>query len=217
MNDFTLTKVEKIFFNFFTILFHPLLMPSYTIASILLLYSHYIFFNPLAVKMLLTVFFLMTAVIPLIVMAFMYYFHLISSFYLPLKEERIIISATITVFYFFTFYLLRGTFIPSYIFIFIIAMPMISFALLLMQFLIPKISIHTYAIGSLLGVLVFYRFITIMVSPAYILLSAIFASGIIISARLLLKAHDTREVFSGFLTGMIISFFCMYISNGYII
>jgi membrane-associated phospholipid phosphatase len=217
MIEIPLSRFEKYIFTFFTFLFHPIIIPTYTLAIILQLYSQYIIFNHRAVWMLLTVFFVMTTFIPILVVAFMYYLKVISSFYLPKKEERISVSICMTIFYFIAAYLIHGIQIPPYIFIFIMSLPMISLALTLIQLFFSKISLHTFAIGSMLGILLFYRFVSIIIPQAYILFGVIILTGIVVSARLLLKAHNPVEVGTGLFFGMIISYLCIFISNGFLL
>ncbi|WP_157961137.1 hypothetical protein [Lutibacter citreus] len=68
-----------------------------------------------------------------------------------------------------------------------------------------KISLHTAAIGGLIGFLVYFSF-EYKINILGFLIGFFILSGIIASARLRLKAHNINEVFLGFVTGLLTQF-----------
>ncbi len=86
---------------------------------------------------------------------------------------------------------------------------LISYALLYFK---QKISLHTAAVGGLIGFLIYYSFyyqINLVVLLAFFFI----LSGIIASARLRLKAHTISEVFLGFFAGLITQFLLFFITT----
>jgi len=92
------------------------------------------------------------------------------------------------------------------IFMSIIILPLSSFIFSVLLFFYPKISMHSYAIGSILGVLLFYRYFFLLIPDIYILTFLILASGLIITSRIALKAHLFQDTLIGYLLGMSSSF-----------
>ena len=77
-----------------------------------------------------------------------------------------------------------------------------------------KISLHTAAVGGLIGFLIYYSYYY-QINLIIILAIFFILSGFIASSRLRLKAHSAREVFLGFFVGLInqfILFFIYYIT-----
>lgn len=72
-----------------------------------------------------------------------------------------------------------------------------------------KISLHGIGAGTLFGfLLIFYAGMEVF--PILIFLGAILISGLILSARLVLKAHNLNQVLSGFLIGFLTQFLTIY-------
>ena len=77
-----------------------------------------------------------------------------------------------------------------------------------------KISIHTLALGGLIGMLMAINQNT-SIPNITVMLSALFVlSGVVASARLKLNAHSPVQVYSGFVLGVFVSFasYTLYIS-----
>ena len=63
-----------------------------------------------------------------------------------------------------------------------------------------KISLHAIGVGSLVALL----FVLVRISTydmRLLLLAAVLVAGIVGTARLILQAHDIREIYSGYLVG----------------
>ncbi|NSW44597.1 MAG: hypothetical protein HPY79_02050 [Bacteroidales bacterium] len=213
MSDFKVTSLEKSIFNFVSIIFHPIFIPTILIYLTFSLFSSYFIFNPNYVLALTTLFFLLTVIIPLVVLILFYYFKFIQSFYLQSKEERILVSLTMNIFYVFATYSIRNIYIHPNIYLAFLTVPIVSTLFSVTIFLYPKVSMHTFGLGSLIGVLLFYRYKYILISNFEIVIFLFMVSGLIMTARLILKAHDYRDVIWGFIIGICESFFsilCVY-------
>jgi len=190
--------------------FHPVLMPSY--ALLFLLFFQYSFFSlsiPLNVKWLILVMvFITTVIFPLLAIFIMLRKGMINSIKMESRQERIYPFITTAIFYYLTYYLLSRIQI-SYIFhILILGSTLLIITALFINFF-WKISIHMLAIGGFLGTFLSLSVLTILNTPQFILL-LIFISGLIGFSRLKLNAHNPAQVYTGFLTGVLIMFFLVY-------
>lgn len=206
MNDLSINKVEKYFFTFISYLCHPILIPTLGLYLVFQLFSKYYIFNPKYLTGVEIVYFIMSAVIPLIILTLFYYFKFIQSFYLKTKEERLLVAITMTIFYFFTYSFTRQIYFHPNIFIYILSIPITSFLFSIIIAFKPTISMHTFVWGSLWGILLFYRFVIMLIPNPLILVLLLFLSGLTITARLILGAHNYKEVLIGFFSGLVIGF-----------
>lgn len=206
MQEVRFSRYEIFFFSLISIIFHPVFIPFYLIISVFHLFSKLFIFNSSYLIAIFTAFFILTAIIPIIILSLFYYFKFIHSFYLKSKEERLLVSFSMTVFYFLTYYFMRNVYIHQQLFISIIILPVSSLIFSLIIIFYPKISMHAYGIGSLLGVMFFYTLMYYLTPNIYLVSALLFVSGLVITARIALKAHSFLDVFIGYLSGMAISF-----------
>jgi len=206
MNDLSINKVEKYFFTFISYICHPVLIPTFGLYLVFQLFSKYFIFNPKYLTGVVTVYFIMSAVIPLIILTLFYYFKFIRSFYLKTREERLLVATTMTIFYFFTYYFTRQIYFHPNIFIYIISIPITSLIFSIIIAFKPTISMHTFVWGSLWGIILFYRFFVMLIPTPFMLVLLIFLSGLTITARLILSAHNYKEVLIGFFSGLVFGF-----------
>ncbi len=206
MQEVRFSRYENLFFSLVSILFHPIFIPTYLLIIVFNLFSGIFIFNSSYLIAITTAFFILTAIIPIIILSLFYYFKFIHSFYLKTKEERLLVSFSMTVFYFFTYFFMLKINVQPLIFMSIIILPLSSFIFSVLLFFYPKISMHSYAIGSILGVLLFYRYFFLLIPDIYILTFLILASGLIITSRIALKAHLFQDTLIGYLLGMSSSF-----------
>jgi len=72
-----------------------------------------------------------------------------------------------------------------------------------------KISAHAIGVGGLIGALIFSSII-LETNLILFVVFAFLASGLVISARLVLKSHTPIQVYAGFLLGVLCQFFAIY-------
>ncbi|PKR81474.1 hypothetical protein CW751_05325 [Brumimicrobium salinarum] len=136
----------------------------------------------------------------------------ITSLQLESKEERLTPIAIMT-FYFCVLYLFllfqaESALIPAII----KAMALGGALASLLSYFITKkikISLHAIAMGSLFGFVYMFA-VPLSESPIFTLSALVLASGIVLSARLILKAHTLKEVSWGYLLGFASQVFCIY-------
>jgi hypothetical protein len=188
-----------------TLVFHPLFIPFYTF---LILFSANSFFSvmiPVKAKYLLTgLVFLTTVLFPLLAVFLLYRVKLIKSFYLRSREERIYPLLAAAVFYYITYYLLKGfaiSFIFSY---YMLGSTFLTICALIISFY-SKISLHMIGIGGLTGLLMGLS-INLGIDLTWYLIPAILLAGMLGFARIKENSHKPLEIYSGFLVGAVAMF-----------
>lgn len=194
----------------FSILFHPLLIP--TIGIFILFNSGSVLeYLPLqAKKIILLVVGVSTFILPLTFVPFFIFQRIIKNIQMENNKERIIPFFVTSVLYFFCFYLLNRIGTPQTISIFILAASITVAILFLISFR-WKISAHMMGIGGLTGALIAVSF-RLNVNLDYFVISAVLASGLIGFSRLKLATHSPQQIYIGWLIGVctsliVVSFF----------
>ena len=198
----------RIFFKIVSIIFHPLLLPTY--GTVLFLWA-----NPsvqpqqpiekgemLAPKFLLISVFVNTFFMPFVAIVMMKFLGFIKTFEMKDKMERIIpLIATMT-FYMWAFMVVRGNFpyVPKIFKVFILG-TVISVVLSFIINLGFKLSIHMVGVSGLLAAIMLMM-ISSEKSLFLVLIGVVILSGLVATARLYLKAHTIKELYFGFLVGL---------------
>jgi hypothetical protein len=183
--------------------FHPLLMPSYIL---LVLVNRDSFFSstiPFYYKTALSGVVVLTTVIsPLFLTWMLYRLRIISSLYLDYKEDRIYPILAISVFYYLTYYLLRGVHVSAIFSYYMLGATLLAILSLVVNFY-RKISLHTIAAGSFTGLFLGLSF-NFGINFNIEILAGILLAGIIGYARLKSNSHQPSEIYSGFAMGVIV-------------
>ncbi|TSA26638.1 MAG: hypothetical protein D4R67_07435 [Bacteroidetes bacterium] len=184
-------------------LFHPLLIPTYLLGILFWLDSTYSVLLPLQMKLLVAGTVLVTTFIfPLFILFLLFRMKIITSFYLPRREERIFPLIILAIFYYLTFYLMKDIYLPRYFQLFILGATLLTIITMLIT-LGYRISMHMTAWGGVAGLFLGMS----LVSGGYsllMLIAAILLAGLTGSARLKLKAHQPGEIYSGWLMGALV-------------
>ncbi len=189
--------------RFLSFLFHPLLIPTYLLVILLGIDTTYSVLLPLKMKLLVVGTILVTTFIfPLIVIFIMFRMKIVSSLYLPLREERIFPLITVAIFYYLTFYLIRNVYLPQNFQLFILGATLLTVVTLAVT-LFFRISMHMIALGSITGLFIGMA-ITSDGYALFLVFGTILISGLTGSARLKLNAHQPVEIYSGWLMGAIV-------------
>jgi len=183
-------------------LFHPLLIPSYTL---LLLLNIDLFVStavPVTYKMMLAgIVLLTTCLIPLVLTWFLYRLRLISSFLLAGREERIYPILSISVFYYVTYYLLKGIHISAIFSYYMLGATLLAILALVVNFY-RKISLHMIGAGSFTGLFLGLS-LNFDLNFNLEVMAGIMMAGIIGYARLKSNSHEPAEIYSGFAMGAV--------------
>lgn len=191
------------FSKFISYFFHPINFPIIGSVLYFLLIPEYIF-KPQE-YLILTVILIVTYVFPLLLLILLKRFKMIDSFHMVSIEERkfpILLFISISIFL--GNWLYQSTIVDILsLFYFGYGLSLICLYVLLNYKL--KISLHTAAIGGLIGFLIYFSYYYKI--NLIILLSVLFLiSGFIATSRLRLQAHNSREVFLGFIIGLLSQF-----------
>lgn len=181
-------------------LFHPLMIPIYMLVILLGSDPTFSVLLPLKMKLLVTGTILVTTIIfPLLAVFMMFRMKIVTSFYLPSREERLFPLVTTAIFYYLTFYLIKDVYLPGYFQLFILGATLIVVITLLVT-LFVRISMHITSLGAVSGL-----FLSMTLSlggfSLFWLIGSILISGLMGSARLRLNTHQPAEVYSGWLMG----------------
>ncbi|MCK4407712.1 MAG: hypothetical protein KAV44_08555 [Bacteroidales bacterium] len=189
-------KVSKIL----SVVFHPLLIPTYTL---LIIFNLNVFFSmiipQLAKWQILGMVFLITFLFPLFMMILFQRIGIIKSLYMKTKEERTLPYLMTIIFYYLASYLLKQLQISPIFYYFILGATFLIIITLIINFF-WKISIHMIGIGGMLGTLIGLSFLW-MIDIPFLIILLILCSGITGFARLKLNAHNPVQVYTGFVIG----------------
>lgn len=183
-----------------SVLFHPMLLPSYALMLIILVYPH--FLANLAredVARLLGTITTNTLIFPALVIFLMKRLDFIKSYDMHDRKERIIPFIAISIFYFWTFMVVKSLGIGGFINDIMLGASLSVFAAFFFNLFI-KLSIHTLAFGNFIVLITALTFMS-SYNLEWPLALVILLAGIVGTARLVLKAHDSTEVYLGFAVG----------------
>lgn len=189
--------------NLVSVLFHPLIIPTYAFIVILVTYPYSFYQLNFKEKVFTAiVVFLNTFFLPLFAIALMKMLGFIKSFRMQTKEERVIPYIAIAVFYFSVFYYLNKFGELDPIFSILMLGATISVFLTFFFNLFYKISAHAVAAGNAICMIFFLALLS-SYSLEIPLMITILLAGMIGTSRLYLKSHYAADVFSGYLVGFI--------------
>lgn len=200
--------------NFFSYVFHPLLMVTYACLFILfgIDYSMFYIFTPLKLKLVIIVLvFVFTFLIPLLNLLILYKLNYITSFKIQERRERTLPLLATALCYVSLFYLLFDFAIWPSIKLFILGGALsISITAIINYWW--QISAHMIGIGGFLGIII--ALCVYMQLPILLPISGVvLASGFVGFSRLHLNAHSAAQVYVGFTIGLTLQFLLFYIAH----
>jgi membrane-associated phospholipid phosphatase len=185
-----------------SILFHPLLLPSYAFAMIY--FTNPLLFSAYDPKQLIQIFLTViinTLIFPVIAILLVWQLKFVKSLSMPDAKDRLVPYLTTGVFYIWGYVVFRKSGMPQILDIIILGAAITLFAVFMFN-LFRKVSAHAGAMGAFFMVTVFASVLTAY-NFNYLPIAVVLLAGIVGSCRLLLGAHDSYEVFAGYLIGMI--------------
>jgi hypothetical protein len=188
------------FAKFISYFFHPINFSIIGAMLYFLFIPKYIY-KPLE-HTILIVLFLGTYLFPILLLFLMRRFGLIHGYHMATIEERKFPTLLFISISLFMGYWLYKTTVVNLLALFYFGYGVCLIASYILLYLNQKISLHTAAIGGLIGFLIYYSYqFEINLIVLFIILFVL--SGIIASARLKLNAHILSEVFWGFFLGIL--------------
>lgn len=206
-----MTKPSKIVAWIFSVIAHPLLILTYGLILIIAFNPYLFGASSVGEEIpLILICFAYTFLLPLVSIIFMKLIGLVTSLSLPTKEERIGPMIICIVFYtWFTINIYRNSNIPLLLGIFAFG-SVISLSLAFFVNIFSKISLHAVGWGGLMGLIVvmiwYFGYQTLSffdweIHIRLILVILILIGGIISTSRLILGAHQLKDIYGGFLVG----------------
>ena len=192
-----------------SVLFHPLLVPTYALLLFINLNTHFVLAMPMQVRYLMTLLvFLTTFMLPALILLILRKFDVVKSMEMPERQERALPLIIVSAFFYLTYYLLKQMEQNSIITLFMIGATMLILLCLIINYF-TKISLHATSWGGFLGVLMGYS-LNARVDVMLWLYAIILITGMVATARLILKAHTPAQVYGGFLLGSISQLILFY-------
>lgn len=181
---------------------HPLLVPTYALILLLNLNTHSILAIPEDFWYMIVVFvFLLTLVIPTIIIFILLKTRVINSLQMTSQRERVLPLLMTAIIYYITYHLLKQSGLNGLITLFMVGSTLIVLLTLLINY-ITKISLHMTSWGGLLGTLLGFS-IRFQYELNLAIFSMILLVGVVATARLKLNAHTPVQVYLGFVLGII--------------
>lgn len=189
-------------------LFHPVFYPTLGI---------YLFFhsgtyldnmNDDAKNFLYTIIAFSTCILPLLSLPVFVYRRVIRNIEMDSRSERVVPLAFVLVFYFIGYYMLSKLTLPVVLTGYIASVTGLA-AITLLITIWWKISFHLVGTGGLTGSIFALSF-RLDAGIQHYLIGIILLTGIVATARLLLKAHSPWQIIAGFITGFTVSFVWIY-------
>lgn len=201
------------FANVVSIVFHPLLLATYLFIAFVLIDPLVILppgYNKVAQWLIVLVVWITTFVIPALSIVMLKFTGNVRSLRLENRRERIVPFFYICLFYGFTAYYFSRQMMVSNVSeaIFILTAVMIFVGAIITFFW--KISVHSLGMGGATGFLLILAVLNPDGLIYYLLLIAIITSGLVMTARLQLDAHTPRQVYFGYLLGLVISLLLVF-------
>lgn len=204
--------IKKIFGYFFSILFVPLLLPTYATLYIILA-NPYSYSDPYQNYLLVLRVFLNTFFFPVLTIILMAALKFIKSVSLFDRQERVVPYVASGMFYIWAYYVFYREQMNPYITFILLGCTISIFLDFLVNILVMKISMHASGAGGLVATILLlapYMYY----NPVFVFLVVILIAGCIGAARLALEAHTPGELYAGYLTGFLsfmLAFFILHI------
>jgi hypothetical protein len=197
------TSPGKIAARAVSILFHPVFVPAMVYAFLLLCSPDFFFGVPVKSQTWwLVIISYITITFPLLVVFLLWRLKFIDSMLMQGTNERYGPLIASMLFYFWTFWLFHHQFeAPMLLQSFLLGV-FLTTVFLFMATIFFKISLHAGAWGSVVVFAMVCAFHRIHLSPLMIVLSLLVA-GLVGTARLYLQAHNKRQLYSGYILGVL--------------
>lgn len=185
----------------FSYLFHPILIPLYTLLIVLNLDFYTAIFMPLRSKVSITIMITITTLIlPVMAMLVLKRSGFITSLQMEERKERTIPFISTATFYYIAFHSLSSLNLPSLIPLLLFGGTLAVLFTLLINFF-WKISAHMVGAGGICGMFAGLSLLyNIDLLPLIVLL--VFISGIIAWSRLKSGAHNPQQIYAGYALGL---------------
>ncbi len=192
--------MEKRLAQIISVVFHPLLIPTYSFLILLSINTYFTFQLLLKARVILTLMiFTSTVLTPLILFTIFKHRKLINDFQMKTKEERLYPYLSLTLIYFLLYLLISNTGLHPVFSFFLLSTTLIALCIFFIN-LRWKISVHAAGMGGLTAMLTGLS-VKLQIDLHVIISIVVFCSGMVGFARLKTNSHKPSEVYSGYLVG----------------
>ena len=179
---------------------HPLLMPTLLLFIVFSSDTYITLSIPAAVQKTIYALVLVTTVlIPVSTSFYLYRKGVLKTMQMESIEERKIPYIITSLFYFFTYYLLRKVHVSSVLSVLFLGATVALVSTMIIN-LKWKISAHMVGIGGVIGALIGIS-LRLFIDFRILIIVFLLLAGVIGIARMLLKAHNPSQIYIGFLVG----------------
>lgn len=185
-----------------SLLLHPILMPTLGLLIVFSTQSHFSFIPFEYRRLMLIIVLISTCILPLSLIPLLLQTGLIKSIQMESYKERLVPLLATAIFFILGYYFLKKIHPPAFISLFFLG-TLIAVLLSLFITYFWKISIHMVGIGGLLGALL-ALFVKYGIATYIWMLLVLVAAGLLGSSRLILGSHNPKQVYAGFLLGLIV-------------
>lgn len=185
---------------FVSYLLHPVFMLTYATAFFLFTQNYFSYFMSPAKKVfLLAAVFIFSVALPLLNVALLKRMGYVKSFYMNDSAERFMPYVSSLILHAGLLYILHDLDIPFFFKFMIVASIAVLATTLVCNFF-TRVSAHAAGGGGLLAIITFYEFISYspQLLPVCVCLGL---CGLLGFARLYLRVHEPRQVYTGFVAG----------------
>ncbi len=183
-----------------SVIFHPLLIPTYLIAVLINLNVFFALMIPDEAKWKIIILVLITsAIFPLIILYGMYRLKLVKSLLIDSREERLYPYIATSIFFFVSCYMIWQINISPVYYYCLLGASILAVLTLLIN-IYWKISAHTVSMGGVLGILIGLQTV-LLIDIMLLIVITILISGIVGFARLRAGTHTQAQIYTGYILG----------------
>lgn len=188
-----------------SLVFHPLLLPTYIIAVLIQLNVFFALMIPLDAKWkIVALVFITSALFPVLILMGMHRLGLVYSLSMEGRKDRMYPYIATTIFFFLSTYMIWKINISPVYYYCLLGAGILALLTLLTN-IFWKISAHTISMGGVIGAFAGLH-ILFPINLLWLITLSILLGGIVGFARLRAGAHSQAQVYSGYLLGFLVMF-----------
>ena len=188
-----------------SVMFHPLLIPTYIIAVLINLNAFFALLIPDEAKWkIIALVFITSAIFPVIILYGMYRFRLVQDLMMENKEERLYPYIATSIFFFLSYYLIWQINLSPVYYYCLLGASLLAVITLLIN-IWWKISAHTVSMGAVLGAFIGLQTV-LLIDLLWLTAVAILISGIVGFARLRAGQHSQTQIYAGYFLGFLLMY-----------
>lgn len=202
---------SEVFSKTVSVVFHPLILPTYLLVLAYLTIDGFFPISAEAFKYILALVFLGTCLIPVLSIYVMFRFRIIKSLSLQDPNQRVIPYFSTAVIYGLSLIYFQDVFALNPLITIMLGLTTLCIILTALITVFWKISAHAIGLGGTLG------FTLLLINGyqatelVYFILWQIISTGVVLSARIRLGAHNLSQIAIGFILGFSICFLGGYL------